>query len=88
MLFVVLSNVSQLLGPQGCATMRVSSSVSQTGAVSRLPGSVMVIQTVRTAATNTMPVRLAPAPPHSSAVTMETVCYAAGFVMGTTTAGT
>lgn len=88
MLSVVFSNLPQLLGPQGCATMRVSFSVSQMGAVSRLPGSVMVIQTVKMAATNTLPAHLAPAPPHSIAVTMETVCYAAGFVMGTTTAGT
>lgn len=80
--------LSQLQGPQGCATMRVSSSVSQMGAVSRPPGSVMVIQTVRMAVTNTTPAHLAPAPPHSSAVTMEIVYYAAGFVMGTTTAGT
>lgn len=87
-MFVVFSNVPQLLGRQGCATMRLSSSVSQTGAVSPLPGSVMVIQTVRMAVTNTMPAHLAPAPPHSSAVTMGTVCYAAGFVMGTTTVGT
>lgn len=68
--------------------MRVSSSVSQTGLVSRPPGSVTVIQTVRTAATSTTPARLAPAPPHSSAVITETVCYAAGSVTATMTAGT
>lgn len=88
MAFVVFPNLSQLPGPQGCAIMRVSSSASQTGAVSRLLGNVMVIQTVKMAATNTMPAHLAPAPPHSSAVTMETVCYAVGFVTATTTAGT
>ena len=88
MLFMVVFNISQPQGPQGCATMRLSSSVSQTGAVSPLPGSVMVIQTVRIAVTNTTPVPLAPAPPHSSAATMGTVCYAAGFVMGTMTAET
>lgn len=78
----------QLLDPRGCATMRVSSSVSQMGLVSRPHGSVMVIQTARTAATNTTPARLAPAPPHSSAVIMETACYTAGSVTVTMTAGT
>lgn len=79
--------LSQLLGPQGCATMRVNSSVSQMGAASHPSGSVTVIQTVRMAVTNTTLAHLAPAPPHSSAVTMETVYYAAGFVMVTMTAG-
>lgn len=78
----------QPLEPQGCATMRVSSSVSQMGLVSRPHGSVTVIQTARTVATNTMPARLAPAPPHSFAVIMETACYAAGSVTATMTAGT
>lgn len=88
LLFIVFPDVSQLLGPQVCATMRVNSSVSQTAAVYHLPGSVMVIQTVRMAVMNTMLAHLALAPPHSSAVTMETVYYVAGFAMGTTTAGT
>lgn len=89
-LIAVIAQMSKavLPGSQGCAIMRVSSSVSQTGVVSLLPGNVMVIQTVRMAATNTTPARLTPAPPHSSAVIMETVCYAVGFVMGTMTAGT
>lgn len=89
-LIAVIAQMSKpvLPDPQECATMRVSSSVSQMGAVSRPPGSVMVIQTVRMAAMNTTPARLAPAPQHSSGVIMETVCYAAGFVMGITTAGT
>lgn len=82
------SVLSQLLGPLGCATMRVSSSVSQMGAASRPAGSVMAIQTARMAAMNTTPARLAPAPPHFFAVIMEIVCYAVGFVMGTMTAGT
>lgn len=77
----------QLLDLQGCAIMRLSFSASQTGAVSRLPGSVMVIQTAKTAAMNTTPAHLAPALPHSSVAIMETACYRAGFVMGTTTAG-
>ena len=78
----------QLPGLQGCATMRVSSSASQMGTASRLPGSVMVIQIVRTAATNTMPAPLVPALHHCFAVTMETVCYGVGFAMGIMTAGT
>lgn len=86
--FLLFPTKSQLQGPLGCATMKASSSVSQTGAVYRPPGSVTVTRTARTAATNTTPVRLAPVPPRSSAVTMGTVCCAAGFVMGTTTAGT
>lgn len=57
------------------------------GAASHPPGSVTVIQTVRMAVTNTTLAHLALAPPHSSAVTMETVYYAAGFVMVTMTAG-
>lgn len=77
-----------LPGLQGCATMRVSFSASRMGAAFRLHGSVMVIQTARMAATNTTLVRHAPVLPHSSAVIMETVCYAVGFVMGTMTAGT
>lgn len=87
-LFVVFSYAFQPPGLQVCATMKVSSSASQTAAVSHLPGSVMVIQTVRTAAMNTTPAHLAPALPHSSGATTETVCYAVGFVMGTMTAGT
>lgn len=78
----------QLPDRQGCATMRLSFSASQTGAVSHLPGSVMVIQTAKMAAMNTTPAPLVPALPHSSVVTMGTVCYRAGFVMGTMTAGT
>lgn len=80
--------LSQLQGPQVCATTRVSSSASQTGAVSRPTGSVTVIPTARTAAMSTTPARLAPARPRSSAATMETACCAAGFATGTTTAGT
>lgn len=77
-----------LQGPPGCATMRVSFSVSLMAAVFRRHGSVMVTLTVRTVVTSTTPVPRAPVPPHSSAATMETVCYAAGFVMGTMTAET
>lgn len=78
----------QLLDHQGCATMRLSFSASQTEAVFHLPGSVMVTQTVKMAVMNTTPAHLAPALPHSSVVITETVCYRAGFVMGTMTAGT
>lgn len=87
-MFVVSVNTSQLPGPQGCATMRLSFSASQMGAVYHLHGNVMVTQTARMAVMNTTRARLAPALPHSSAVIMETACCAAGFVMETTIAGT
>lgn len=88
MLFAAFSDVSQLLGLLVCATMKVSSSANQTAAVSHQPGNVTAIQTVKMAATNTTPAHLAPVPPRCSAVTMGTVCYAAGFATATTTAGT
>lgn len=89
-LIAAIAQMSKTVLPdlQACATMRVSFSASQMGAAFHLPGSVMVIQTARMAAMNTMLAHLAPAPPHSSAVIMETACCAAGFVMGTMTAGT
>lgn len=80
--------ITQPLDLQGCATMRVNFSASPMGAVFRLCGSAMAIQTARMAAMNTTPARLVPALPHSSAAIMEIVCYAVGFVTETTTAGT
>lgn len=78
----------QLPDHQGCVTTRLSFSASQTGTVCHLPGSAMVIQTAKMAAMSTTRAHLAPALRLSSVVTMGTVCYRAGFVMGTMTAGT
>lgn len=88
MLFAAFSDVSQLLGLLGCATMKVSSSANQMAAVSHQPGNVMAIQIVKMAVTNITPALLAPVPPRCSVVTTGTVCYAAGFATETTTAGT
>lgn len=79
---------SQPPGLRGCAITRVSSSASQTAAVSRRAGSATATRTARTAAMNTTPARLAPAPPRSSAATTGTACCAAGSATGTTTVET
>lgn len=89
-LTVMIDQMSEavLQGPQGCATMRVSFSASQMGAVYRRPGNVMVTRTARMAVTSITPAPLVPALPHCFAATTETVCSAAGSVMGTMTAET
>lgn len=70
------------------SAMTMNSSARWTDSVFRNYGNVMAIRTAKTALTNTMAARPAPADPQIFSVPMETVCLRVGFATGMMIVGT